>query len=145
MEYFKSWIISICGACIITAIFKIIVSDSNVKKSVNIFLSMFVFLYTIIPIGDVFSNINFNLENNIETKTYKETYENGYETILIKSIENICEKYDCKINYINVDSYIDNDGYLVVNKIELQLNNSEKNDLVKKELKEKLYYEVIFI
>jgi hypothetical protein len=106
---------------------------------------MFVFLYTIIPIGDVFSNINFNFENNIETKTYKETYENGYETILIKSIENICEKYDCKITYINIDSYIDNDGYLLVNKIELQLNNSEKNDKVKKELKEQFFYEVIFI
>lgn len=143
MEYFKSWIISICAAGIITSIYKIIVSDSNVKKSVSIFLSMFVFLYTIIPIGNVFSNFGF--ESEIETKTHIETYENGYETILTKTIENVCEKYGCEISYINIDSYIDNDGYLVVNKIELQLNNNEKNDIVKKELKEQLYYEVIFI
>jgi hypothetical protein len=41
MENFKLWIISFCGAGIISSLFKILVSNSNVKKSVDIFLSMF--------------------------------------------------------------------------------------------------------
>lgn len=145
MEYFKTWIFSLCGAGIITSVFRILVSNSNVKKTVNIFLSMFVFLYTVIPIENIISDFDFQFENDIETSSYTDIYKDGYETIIIKSIENVCDKHDVSIVNININSYIDNDGYLIIEKIELELSNDDKNQIVAKELKEQFNYEVIFI
>lgn len=145
MEYFKTWIFSLCGAGIITSVFRILVSNSNVKKTVNIFLSMFVFLYTVIPIENIISDFDFQFENDIETSSYTDIYKDGYETIIVKSIENVCDKHNISIVNININSYIDNDGYLVIEKIELELSNDDKNQIVAKELKEQFNYEVIFI
>ena len=145
MENFKVWIISHCGAGIISSLFKILVSYSNVKKSVNIFLSMFVFLYTIIPIENVISDLKIDTIENYDDSDYTEIYKSGYETIIIKTIENGCASNGVTILSINIDSYIDENQYLVVNRIELELNTDEKNQIIQKELKEKSDIEVIFI
>ena len=145
MENFKVWIISLCGAGIISSLFKILVSNSNVKKSVNIFLSMFVFLYTIIPIENVISDLKIDTIENYDDSDYTEIYKSGYETIIIKTIENVCASNGVTILSINIDSYIDENQYLVVNRIELELNSDEKNQIIQKELKEKSDIEVIFI
>lgn len=145
MENFKVWIISLCGAGIISSLFKILVSNSNVKKSVNIFLSMFVFLYTIIPIENVISDLKIDTIEDYDDSEYTEIYKSGYETIIIKTIENVCASNGVTILSINIDSYIDDNQYLVVNKIELELNTDEKNQIIQKELREKSGIEVIFI
>ncbi len=145
MEYFKNWILSLCGAGIISSIFKILVSNSNVKKTVNIFLSMFVFLYTIIPIESMFDSFKINFKKDFETKTYEEIYKDGYETIIVNSIKNVCKNYNVSIVNINIDSYIDSDSYLVVKKIELELSSNDKSQIIAKELKDKFNYEVIII
>lgn len=145
MEHFKIWIISLCIAGIISSVFKILVSNSNVKKSVNIFLSLFVFLYTVLPIENIISDFKLNIENDYELSSYDEIYKNGYETIIIKSIESICVKNDVTLQNINIDSYIDENHYLVVNRIEIELSNDEKNHIIQDELKEKFNFEVIFI
>ena len=145
MENFKVWIISLCGAGIISSLFKILVSNSNVKKSVNIFLSMFVFLYTIIPIENVISDLKIETIEDYDDSDYTEIYKSGYETIIIKTIENVCASNGVTLLSINIDSYIDENQYLVVNKIELELNTDEKNQIIQKELKEKSDIEVIFI
>lgn len=145
MENFKVWIISLCGAGIISSLFKILVSNSNVKKSVNIFLSMFVFLYTIIPIENVISDLKIDTIENYDAPDYTEIYKSGYETIIIKTIENVCASNGVTILSVNIDSYIDENQYLVVNKIELELNTDEKNQIIQKELREKSGIEVIFI
>ena len=145
MENFKVWIISLCGAGIISSLFKILVSNSNVKKSVNIFLSMFVFLYTIIPIENVISDLKIDTIEDYDDSEYTEIYKSGYETIIIKTIENVCASNGVTILSVNIDSYIDENQYLVVNRIELELNTDEKNQIIQKELKEKSDIEVIFI
>lgn len=145
MENFKVWVISLCGAGIISSLFNILVSNSNVKKSVNIFLSMFVFLYTIIPIENVISDLKIDTIENYDSPDYTEIYKSGYETIIIKAIENVCASNGVTILSINIDSYIDENQYLVVNRIELKLNTDEKNQIIQKELKEKSDIEVIFI
>lgn len=145
MENFKVWIISLCGAGIISSLFKILVSNSNVKKSVNIFLSMFVFLYTIIPIENVISDLKIDTIEDYDDSDFIEIYKSGYETIIIKTIENVCASNGVTLLNINIDSYIDDNQYLVVNRIELELNTDEKNQIIQKELKEKSDIEVIFI
>lgn len=145
MESFQNWVLSLCGAGIISSVFKILISNSSVKKSVNVFLSMFVFLYTIIPMESVFSDFELNIDSDVEQNSYEDVFKDGYESIIVNSIENVCENHNVTITQIYIDSYMDNDGYLVVKKIELELSNNDKNQIIEKELKEKFNYEVIFI
>ncbi len=145
MEYFKNLIYSICGAGIIASVFRILVSNSKLQKSINIFLSMFIFLYTVIPIGNLVSDFNFDFNMEIAPKSYEDIYKDGYNTIIYNSINNVCKKYDKSIIDIAIDSYIDDEGYLVVNSIELRLNSDDKNSIVAKELKEMFNFEVIFV
>ena len=143
MESIKLWIFSIFGAGIVTSIFKIIISDSRIKKTVNIFLSMFVFLYTIIPLENISTDINVDF-NNTEYE-YNDIYKNGYESIIKESINKICKDNNTSIIIFNIDSYIDDDGYLVVNSIEIKIDDESKNQIIKEKIKEKLDFEVTFI
>jgi hypothetical protein len=144
MESFKLWIISFCGAGIISSLFKILVSNSNVKKSVDIFLSMFVFLYTVIPIGNLMYDIKFDIEIS-EKASYEDLYKNGYEAIIRESIEKICSSNNIEIEDIYIDSYLDENQYLVINKIELELNHNENSEEIKRVIKEELGIEVVII
>ncbi len=145
MDYFKNCIYALCGAGIITSIFRIITSNSKVKKSINIFLSMFIFLYTVIPIEKIISDFKFDFNDKVEIKTYSEIYKEGYETIISNSIEKICSENNVSILSLNIESYVDSDGYLIVEQIELDLSNDDVNDKIAKELKYKFNFEVIFI
>ena len=51
MDGFKTWILSVCGAMILSSLFKMILSDSSLKKSVNIFFSLFILFYTVVPLS----------------------------------------------------------------------------------------------
>lgn len=144
MDNFKLWIISFCGAGIISSLFKILVSNSNVKKSVDIFLSMFVFLYTVIPIGNLMYDIKFDIEIS-EKASYEDLYKNGYEAIVTESIEKICSSNDIEIEDIYIDSYLDENQYLVINKVELELSHNENNNEIKRAIKEELGIEVVII
>ena len=64
MDNIKIWTFSLCGALFITAIFRIIISGSRLEKSVNIFLSVFIFLYAVLPIN----NIEFRKKANTTKK-----------------------------------------------------------------------------
>lgn len=145
MENLKIWIISICGAGIITSLFKMLISNSNLRKSVNIFLSMFVFLLTVLPIENIISDFEIKFDSDYEQVSYDEIYKNGYEAIIINSIEKICNYNNIKLLDIKIDSYIDENYFLVVNKIELELNSNQKNDVIKKQIYDELNFEVIFI
>ena len=131
------------GAGIVTSIFKIIISNSRIKKTVNIFLSMFVFLYTIIPLENISTDIDVDF-NNTEYE-YNDIYKNGYESIIKESINKICKENNTSIIIFNIDSYIGDDGYLIVNSIEIKIDDESKNQIIKEKIKEKLDFEVTFI
>ncbi len=140
MENIKLWTFSLCGALFITAIFRIIVSGSRLEKSVNIFLSVFIFLYAVFPVND----IKFNVDSSfaVEEKNTDVFYQDGYENIIKESIEKICTNKDIDINSINIDSYIDDNGDCVVNKIIIDSNTSDNKDYIKSIIKNELGFEV---
>ncbi len=135
MESFKIWIISLCGATAVSAIFKLLLSDSSLKKVINVFFSIFVLFYTVMPIQAFFKdNIDFDAENKID---FEEYYQDGYETIVTKAIINLCNDIDVKVLSININSYIDDEGYLNINNIVIQTNSQNPNEIeeiIKKEL-----------
>jgi hypothetical protein len=105
---------------------------------------MFVFLYTVIPIGNLMYDIKFDIEIS-EKASYEDLYKNGYEAIVTESIEKICSSNDIEIEDIYIDSYLDENQYLVINKIELELNHNENSEEIKRVIKEELGIEVVII
>lgn len=139
MDSFKIWIISLCGATAVSAVFKLLLSDSSLKKVINVFFSIFVLFYTVMPIQTFFNDKNdFEVENEID---FKEYYQDGYETIVTKAIINLCNDIDVKVLSININSYIDAEGYLNINNIVIQTNSQNPNE-IEEIIKNELGFEV---
>lgn len=143
METFKVWMLSLCGATAITALFRILLNNSSLRKVLNIFFTLFVLFYTIMPFQFSF---NSNWGNNTSTDSsikHNEIYKNGYEQIIKSSIEAVCKESGVEVISFEIYSNMKDDGFLYVEKIEIDINSNDKKDIIKKEIKEKLGYEVI--
>lgn len=141
MDNFKLWAYSLCGAIVITSLFKLIVSGSRLKKSVNIFLSVFIFFYSIIPLSDMENPFDTSVLNN-ENADENEIYIEGFDKILIESVKSVCDDNNVTIITIDIDSYIDDNNNYIVEKILLETDSPEKNEDIKSTLYEKLQFEV---
>ncbi len=136
------WMLSLCGATAITSLFRILLSNSSLNKVLNIFFTLFVLFYTIMPVQSLFNN-DFD-DILIDTPTeYNEIYQNGYEQIIEISIENECKKEGVEVLSCDTVSIIDNDGYLCVETIEIDIDNNKKIEAIKVKLKQELGYEVV--
>ena len=132
MDNLKIWIISLCGATAITAIIKLLLSESNLKKSVDIFCAIFILFYTIIPMNNLFS---FNKLDSFENFEIEIKLEDGYNKIITESIQNICEKMSVEIISLEIDSYIDDENYLNINSIFLDIDRDDISEKVKEKIK----------
>ena len=142
MAGIKIWALSLCGALVVTSIFRILMSTSSLNKSINIFLSMFIFLYSVIPLENIVTNSTFKLEEQDDVVSYEEYYKNGYENIVIEAIKNVCADNDVSVISIDIDSYIDENEYYCINNILLEINSSDMKEIIREDLKEKLGFEV---
>lgn len=140
MDNIKIWTFSLCGALFITAIFRIIVSGSRLEKSVNIFLSVFIFLYAIFPINDI--NINVDSSFDIEENNTNNIYQYGYESVIKESINKVCSDKNFDINSINIDSYIDDHGDFIINKIIIKCETTNDKENIESIIKNELGFEV---
>ncbi len=145
MEDLKLWAFSLSGALVVTSVFRILINKSSLYKSINIFLSVFVFLYTIIPLERVFNNFEFTTQFENREESYNEYYRNGYESIIKNAINNICEENNVSVISVNIDSYIDENGYLCVRNIEVEIDSPKKKDEIKNIIYDKTGFEVSVI
>lgn len=140
MENFKIWIMSLCGATAVSAVFKLLLADSSLKKVINVFISIFILFYTVMPVQSFFKeSVKINAENS--DISYEEYYEDGYKAIVTQAVTNLCNDMGIKVLSLHIDSYIDDEGYLSVNKIKLQ-TNAENSEIVKEKIKSELGFEV---
>ena len=142
METFKFWILSVCGATTITSICKALLSKSKSQKITNVFLSIFVLLYTILPIKNIDFKFNSSQNENIEDDSYSLYYQDGYEFIVTESIMNICEKHDINVISIEIDSYIDDEYYFTVENLIVDIEEDSRRFETKDIIKKNLNYEV---
>lgn len=140
METFKIWLMSLCGATAVSSVFKLLLSESSLKKVINVFFSIFILFYTVMPAQSFFKdNKNINIESS--DFVFDEYYQDGYEAIITQAITNLCNEMTAEVLSIEIDSYIDNDGYLNVNKIVIKVNSQNPQN-IKDKIKEELGFEV---
>ncbi len=140
MESFKIWLMSLCGATAISAIFKLLLADSSIKKVINVFFSIFILFYTVMPVQSFFKDgVKISADNS--DISYEEYYQDGYENIVTQAIINLCNDLGVNVLSLEIDSYIDNEGYLNVNKITIK-TNSQNPQNIEVEIENKLGFEV---
>lgn len=140
METFKIWIMSLCGATAVSAVFKLLLADSSLKKVINVFFSIFILFYTVMPVQSFFKE-SIRLDTDNSDISYEEYYEEGYEAIITQAVTNLCSNMGVKVLSIDIDSYIDKEGYLNVNKISLKTDSSNTEE-IKNTIKNELGFEV---
>ena len=143
METFKVWMLSLCGATAITALFRILLNNSSLRKVLNIFFTLFVLFYTITSFQFAFNSNRVNDTSSDFLTEHNEIYKNGYEQIIKSSIEAVCKESGVEVISFEIYSNMKDDGFLFVEKIEIDISSNDKKDIIKKEIKEKLGYEVI--
>lgn len=144
MDYFKLWILSLGGATAITSLFKILLSNSSINKVLNIFFSVFILFYMVMPLQSFFYDYSFKKYNS-QSVEINEIYINGYEEIVKISIRNICKDLNIEVISFEISSYLNVDGYLCVEQLIVDIDDNDKKELVRVKLKEKLGYEVTVI
>ena len=138
MEEVRQWFLSLCGATAITGIFHVFLENSSLKKTINIFLSIFVLFYTIIPL----SNIEpINVDVDLKNLEFSEFSKENYEQIILTTINNVCDENGVEIISVNIDSYIE-DEKLVVNKIDVETDTPNKSKIIEDILKNDFGFEV---
>lgn len=141
MDNIKLWMLSLCGATALTAIFRILLSDSSLKKVINVFSSVFILFYIVTPLNNLISE-HASSVNLFEYETYSdEILISGYEETIKKSIEIICDEKSVKIIDFKIESYLD-DNNLYVNSLEIDIDDNSKISEIENIINEQLGYEV---
>lgn len=138
MELIKQWFLSLCAATAITGIFNVFLSNTNFKKTVNVFLTIFVLFYTVIPLSNIqSSDISFNIEDVEQSQLTEE----NYEQVIATAIKNICDNKNIEVLSVDIESYMDDDC-LVVEKILVETDTPDKTKNIEELLKKELGFEV---
>lgn len=138
MELIKQWFLSLCAATAITGIFNVFLSNTNFKKTVNVFLTIFVLFYTVIPLSNIqSSDISFNIEDVEQSQLTEE----NYEQVIATAIKNICDNNNIEVLSVDIESYMDDDC-LVVEKILVETDTPDKSKNIEELLKNELGFEV---
>ena len=141
MDNLKLWALSLCGALVITSVFRLIISGSRLEKSVNVFLSVFIFFYSIIPLSNIteIDDLSFNFE--VEEKE-DEIYLDGYEMVVVESIKKVCNENNVSVISVDIDSYLDDKNEYTVNEIIVEIDSPERANEIKSVLENQLNFEV---
>lgn len=141
MDNLKLWAFSLCGALAITSVFRLIISGSRLEKSVNVFLSVFIFFYSVLPLSNLTEINDFSLEFDVEAED-DEIYLDGYEKVVVESIKRVCNENNVSIISVNVDSYLDDNGDYTINEIIVEIDSPERANEIKSVLENQLQFEV---
>ena len=141
MDNIKLWMLSLCGATALTAIFRILLSDSSLKKVINVFSSVFILFYTVTPLNSLI-NEHDSSANLFEYETYNDEFLiSGYEETIKKSIEINRDKKSVNIIDFQIESYF-TDNNLYVNSLEIDIDDNSKISEIENIINKRLGYEV---
>lgn len=139
MELIKNYIFSLCGASIVISVAKIILHNSKLTKTVNIFLSLFLLFYMIAPFGNQKTSTDFyNYVKESNTENYSS---DNYSDFITFAVTRLCEEENCTAEKIQIIEK-EKDGEKVIDYIEIKLNDSSKAEIIAEKLKKEYGFEV---
>lgn len=139
MELVKNYIFSLCGASIVVSVSKMILHNSKLKKTVNIFLSLFLLFYMVAPFGKENVSTYFFTEqkySNIEDYT-----SDNYSGFIDFAVGKLCEEENCTVDKITIYEK-EKDGEKVIDYIEIKLSDPSKAGKISARLKNEFGFEV---
>lgn len=139
MELIKNYIFSLCGACATVSVAKIILHNSKLSKTVNIFLSLFLLFYMIAPFGCKNADVNFY--DRVNDKAVENYTSENYNAFVVLAVEKACEEENCTAEKIEVHEK-EKDGENVIDFIEIKLNDESKAEIIAEKLKKEYGFEV---
>lgn len=139
MELIKNYIFAICGASIIVSVAKIILQNSKLTKTVNIFLSLFLLFYMVAPFGNQKSSTDFySYVKESNTENYSS---DNYSDFITFAVTKLCEEENCTADKILIHEK-ERDGEKVIDYIEIKLNDNSKAEKIAEKLKKEYGFEV---
>lgn len=138
MEMIKNYIFSVCGASIVVSLAKIILHNSKLTKTVNIFLSLFLLFYMVAPFGSKNADMSFP---EPQKDSYTQEYSDGYSEFINFTIKKVCKEENCTAEKITVHRK-EKDGENVVDFIEIKLNDRLKAEKISEKLQNEYGFEV---
>lgn len=138
MELIKNYIFSLCGASIVVSIAKIILHNSKLTKTVNIFLSLFLLFYMVAPFGNNNADMSFSEPQNDK---YTQEYTDNYSEFIDFTVKKVCKEENCTAEKITVHRK-EKDGENVVDFIEIKLSDKSKAEKISEKLQNEYGFEV---
>ena len=139
MELVKNYIFSLCGASIVVSVSKMILHNSKLKKTVNIFLSLFLLFYMVAPFGKQNASTEFFAEQ--KESNFEDYATDNYSNFIDLAVEKLCEEENCTANKIKIHEK-EKDGEKVIDYIEIILSDPSKAEKIAERLTKEYGFEV---
>lgn len=140
MEDIKNFVLSLCGSTAIVSLCKLVLSNSKLKKTTNVFFSIFVLLYTMLPITKINLEENKMILNE-EIEFDDSYYTSGYEAVITEAIKNICVENNIDVISVELNTY-NEDDYVMIENISVTILDKSKITETESLLKKELGFEV---
>lgn len=139
MELVKNYIFSLCGASIVVSVSKMILHNSKLKKTVNIFLSLFLLFYMVAPFGK--QNISTDFFTEQKDSSIEGFSTDSYTDFIDLAVNGVCEEENCSVDKIKIHEK-EKDGEKVIDYIEIKLSDPSKAEKIADRLKKEYGFEV---
>ena len=139
MELVKNYIFSLCGASIVVSVSKMILHNSKLKKTVNIFLSLFLLFYMVAPFGK--QNVSTDFYIDQKESNFEEYSIDNYSDFIDFAVNGVCEEENCSADKITIYEK-EKDGEKVIDYIEIKLSDPSKSEKIAERLKKEYGFEV---
>lgn len=139
MELVKNYIFSLCGASIVVSVSKIILHNSKLQKTVNIFLSLFLLFYMVAPFGK--QNVSTDFFTDQKDISIEDFATDNYSNFIDLAVEKMCEEENCSADKIKIHEK-EKDGEIVIDYIEIKLSDPSKAEKIAERLTKEYGFEV---
>ena len=139
MELVKNYIFSLCGASIVVSVSKMILHNSKLKKTVNIFLSLFLLFYMVAPFGK--QNVSTEFFTEQKDISIEDFATDSYSNFIDLAVNGVCEEENCSADKIIIYKK-EKDGEKVIDYIEIKLSDPSKSEKIAERLKKEYGFEV---
>ncbi|MEG0545888.1 MAG: stage III sporulation protein AF [Oscillospiraceae bacterium] len=141
MDSIKVYVLNICIVSVLTAVFRILIPNGNIKKAAEIVMSLLLLSIILIPLlsmkNPTFSNSN-NL--NLSAKTNEEIFSdiNTNNQAIRNAITNELLNSGIKAENIEVETHKDEQNYIIIESVMISRPSEQDDNLIKTLIKTKI-------